>query len=403
MAGSVLGASLNLEQAVVRTLERHPALAITEQSIAAQQGRAVQAGLRPNPELALDLENFLGSGIYSGLDNVEATLSVSWVLERGKRRGRVAAAQAHGDLLNVDAQIERLELASDTALAFLSVLTDQERLDRTSQAVKLADETLIAIRERVEAGKAPSADEARAAVDLAWVQLELEDVEHQLLVSRQRLAAQWGSRAPDFDRVDGDIYVMPEPPGFQQLLDRFATSPMINRFLTERRVAEAELRLAEARAKPDWRLSAGVRHLGVVEENAFVAGFRVPITTSNRNQGRIAELSARVLRATAEQTATRLAIETNLFDLHQELMHNAHRSHAIGDEILPRLREALGDTQRAYMAGRYGYREFRMVQAQLLEAEMEFLNESFLAHRNSIEIERLTGTALHTSGTGGVQ
>lgn len=400
-ANAVADGTIDLESAVIRALEGNPALAITGHRKAAQEGRVTQAGLRPNPELNLEVENFFGSGIFEGFDSATATLSVGWILERGKRDGRVEAARRAADLLEVDAGIERLELAADTAVAFLEVLKDQERFRHFGTALSVAEKAMAAVDKRVASARNPQADASRAAADLAWARLALEDVEHELLVSRRNLAAQWGSRNPDFDRARGMIYQVPEPAEFDALIAELVTSPMINRYLTEERVNRAELRLAELRAKPDWRIDAGFRRLGVADENALVANLRIPLATRNRNQGRVAELNAMVGETTARRTATRLAIETSLYGLHQELTHNLHRSRSISEEILPRLRSALEETERAYALGRYGYRELRLVQAELLDTELELLNEAFLAHRNALEIERLTGISPSVGARGG--
>ena len=52
---------LSLAQAIEATLRRNPDLRASSYELAAAQARIVQAGLRPNPELALELENFAGT------------------------------------------------------------------------------------------------------------------------------------------------------------------------------------------------------------------------------------------------------------------------------------------------------------------------------------------------------
>ena len=94
------------------------------------------------------------------------------------------------------------------------------------------------------------------------------------------------------------------------------------------------------------------------------------------------------------QTAVRVQIETQLFALYQELQHSLHVATTLRDEIVPRLELALLSTQSAYDAGRYGYFELRVVQTELLSARAELVEATIDAHRNVIEIERLTGTTV---------
>jgi len=390
-------AALDLQTAVTKTLENNPALVAFGYQVRAQQGQLQQAGLRPNPELGLLVENALGSGDLHGIDSAETTLSLGWVMERGKRERRVAAARAGVSLLDAETDIQRLDASADTARVFLSTLAWQERLRLTGDAVRLAEQTTASVKKRVEAGRTPSADLARAEAELARIRLDREDIEHELRTSRQYLAAQWGETLPDFNRVTGSLKQLPVPDAYEQLLARLEQNPNLSRYLSERRLREAELHLAEAQAKPDWRLTAGVRRFERSDDQAFVAGITIPLATRNRNQGRIAAARSRLAMTDADKTATRLHIETQLFALYQELQHSLHRAATLSEEILPRIETALADTERAYAAGRYSYFELKVVQAELLDARAALVESSIDAHRRIIDIERLTGTTVMSS------
>ncbi len=391
------GSAVSLNDAIARTLERSPVLVAFDYQIEAQEGRALQSGLRPNPELRVSVEDALGTGALEGFDLAETTLSLAWVLERGKRERRVDAARAGVSLLEVDAEIRRLDAAAETARRFLDSLAIQERLVLSDDAIRLAEQTVTNVGQRVRAGRTPEADLARAEAELARVRLDREDLGHELLSSNRRLAAQWGDTRPEFTRVRGGVNELPTPGSFASLVARIDGNPTVARYLSEKRLREAELRLAAAEARPDWQLSAGVRRLEQLNDQALVAGITIPLATRNRNQGRIAEARARLAMADADRTATRVQIETQLFALHQELLHSLHRAATLRDEILPRVQRALADTERAYAAGRYGYFELRVVQAEVLAARTALIEASIDAHRHVIEIERLTGTTLSSS------
>src|SRR5262245_33663277 len=93
-------APLTLAGAVALGLERNPDLVATRYELTAVQGRITQAGLRPNPQLDVELENFAGTGSVKGFDALETTLSLSQVLELGdKRKLRVGVAEADRDVV----------------------------------------------------------------------------------------------------------------------------------------------------------------------------------------------------------------------------------------------------------------------------------------------------------------
>lgn len=394
VAQSNAGTAIDFEEAITRTLQSNPQLRTFGYEIEAQQGRILQSGMRPRVELGVEAENVLGTENYSGVDGAEATFSLAWVLERGKRQRRIDAAHAGLALLESEAEMLRLETTAETARIFLATLARQAQAELADEAVTVAENTVAAVRTRVSAGRSAEADLKRAEVDLSRLELVREDLEHQLRTSVRQLAAQWGDTAPAFTSVRGDLAELPKPDSFSVLLGRIEQNPNLLRFLSERRLREAELRRAESEAKPDWRLTAGVRQLQLTDDQAFVAGITIPLGGKKRNEGNVTRARAELARSNADRAAERVQIETRLFALYEEMQHSLHRAKTLRDDILPKVESALAETQRAYELGRYSYFELRVAQDDALRARTEVTVALIDAHRNLIEIEALTGAAL---------
>lgn len=60
-------AILTLPKALARVLQSSPELAVYPYEIRAAEARTLQAGLRPNPVLSVEVENVLGNGAFWGL------------------------------------------------------------------------------------------------------------------------------------------------------------------------------------------------------------------------------------------------------------------------------------------------------------------------------------------------
>ena len=383
--------SLSLQEALAKALEHNKELAAFDYRLEEQEGRLQQAGLIPNPELKLLLEDAVGNGTYDGFDRAQTTISLEWVLERRIRRRRVGAAQARSALVISDAEILGLDVAAETAQRFLSSLANQARLVRADEAVALAEDTVGAVKRRVKAGKAPGAELTRAEAELATTSLARDDVTHELFIAYHRLAAQWGQIEPGFSRVDGELLTLPTTESFETLTGRVEQNPQLARFVSEGRLARANLRLAEARRWPTLRPALGVRRYEETDDVALVAELKIPIPLFNRNQGQISEFGAALSRTQADAAAARVRVHTILFELYEELQHHFHRADTLRDEVIPRLTKALDEMRRGYDRGRYSYFEWRSVQADLLEARSALVEASTGAHRLVIALERLTG------------
>jgi cobalt-zinc-cadmium efflux system outer membrane protein len=383
--------AIGLPEALARTVTRNPELAVLGYRIEAAEGRLQQADLRPNPELGVNVQDAFGTDAYNGFDSTETTVTLGWVLERGVRERLIDEARTDVSLRTLDAEIVRVDAAAETARRFLDCLAYQGRLQNAADAVRLAEETVAAVGNRVEASRAPEAELSRAQAELARAELVVEDYEHELLSAYHRLSAQWGETQPDFASVDGELESMLAVEPLEALLARAGRNPELARYLSEQRLAEAQLRLAEARARPSWIAHAGLRRYELSDDVALVGGITIPLPVRNRNQGRIAEARADVARTAAEREAARVRLETALFVLHQELRHDTQLAQGLVDDVIPRIERALADTRRAYELGRYSYLEWSVVQEELLEANDDLLEAGIDARRIIIELERLTG------------
>ncbi len=390
---------ISLDDAIAKTLASNPELLAFGYQIEAAQGRVQQAGLAPNPELGVTVEDALGTGDFQGVDSAQTTISLGWVFERGVREYRVTAAQANASLFGVEAEILRVDIAAETARRFLTVLANYAQVATASEAVRLAAETVAAVQRRVEVGRTPQADLAKAIAEHAVAKLSQEGIEYELAIARHRLAAQWGQTKPEFTLVRGDPFVLPTVEPFESLRQQVEQNPEMARYLSKQRLGEAELRLAEAQRKPAWQTHVGVRRYDLTDDYALVAGITIPLAVRNRNQGRIAEARALIEQTRADATAARVSIETTLFVLYEALQRSLHRADVLRSEVIPRFESALVQTRAAYDLGRYSYLEWRAAQADLIDARREFIEASIDAHRNVIEIERLTGVRVARPGT----
>jgi len=386
--------TLSLPEALARTMARSPELVAFGYQIEAAEGRLRQAGLAPNPELGVVVEDMFGTDALRGMDSAETTVTLGWVLERGVRERLVDTASAGVSLRTLDAEIVRLDTAAETARRFVDCLAYQARLLNAIEAVRLAEETVEAVKVRVAAARALDAELARAEAELVRAELLKADYEHELLSAYHRLSAQWGEPQPDFGSVSGELESLPVVEPLATVLSRAEQNPELIRFMSQQRLNEAELRLAEAQSRPSWRVYGGLRRIEQTDDFALVGGITVPLAVRNKNEGRIAEARANVAGADAEASAARVRLETELFVLYQELRHQTETAGRLREDMVPRIERALADTRRAYELGRYSYFEWSVVQAELLEATNALLEASIGAQQIVIEIERLTGVQL---------
>ena len=389
--------TINLAEALSRTLSRNPLLRARGFEIMAAEGRLLQSSFRPSPELSVVVEDAFGTDTFRGIRSTETTATLGWILERGLRKQIINAARARIGVSTVEIEIAQLDAAAETARRYIDCLMYQDRFRNAERGVERARDAVEAVQRRVAASRAPEAELSRAEAELARAELRLEDYEHELLSAYHRLSAQWGITAPDFRSVDGVLTGMPPLEPYETLLARVERNPDLAMFVSASRLAEAELSLAQARSRPSWELSGGLRRVEATDDWAVVGGITVPLRLGNRNQGRISETRANVEQVEAAAEAERVRIETELFVLYQELVHNIELAERLETDVAPKFESALADTLRAFDLGRSSYLEYRVVQTELLAVAYEILDAHADAYRLAIEIERLTGESISVS------
>lgn len=381
-----------LPQAAAFVLERNPHLQSAQFGRNAAEAQLNAASMKPQWSIALDVEDFLGTGSLSGFDGSQSTLRLSRIFQSEQSRsGRIAVASAIGDQADNLFEAERLDALALLAKRFVDVVYQQETLRLSEQSVKVweAARELALTRER--AGAAPAVDRLRTEIRVANASLEVENVEHELKAARMLLAATWGSSTADFGRAGGLLCSLSDLPPFEELAARMAQNPDILRFATEQRLQAAEAQLASARRRPDWSLSAGVRHNALIDEQSLVFSVSVPLGSKSRAEPSRRRADALASQSELQEDAFKIEVQARLYDIYQEVLHTVNEVEVFDNEILPKARQIRNEIEEGYSVGRFSHTALLNAESELLAAAAARIGACSDHHRLLIDVERLTG------------
>lgn len=399
-AANAATSAMSLRDAIVAALADNPDLQRFEFEFHVADAVRDQARLAPAANVAVDLENFAGSDARKGLDDAEATLTLSRVIELGgKRQARIDAADADLGRLRVARQSAQLDVLAEVTRRFITVSELQALSALAAQATDLARKTLKAAELRVHAAKAPHVEFDRATIALDQAQLEQRQTRSRLDAARRSLLAMWGAGdADDGDQalgeVRGELFTLPKLGDVDTLMARLDASPDFLRFASEQRLRDAELRLATTQRWADLTVGAGVRRLQGTGDTALVASFSVPLFAGRRAESSIAEAAGRSDAVGAERRAALVKAKAQLYALHRELQDAIDVAEVLQAAVIPKMEEALKETEYAFERGRYGYLELVDAQRAYLAVLRQRIEASARAQNLAAEIERLTNAPL---------
>lgn len=386
---------LTMANAMALALKKNPSLSAFSAEVRARDAAALQAGLLPNPELGVEVENFGGKDALAGVDGAETTIAFSQLVELGgKRENRQMVASLDKTLAEWDYQSKKLDVLAATAKAFVEVLIAQEQVVLNNELLKLAEQTSTAVSEKVDSGKVSPVEKSRVQVELATARTEASRAVRELEAARRRLAGFWGAERANFPRAVGqldDISALPDEESLKAFLN---SNPDLARWVAEIERSEAALQLARSEAVPDLTLSAGVRNFQETDDNAFVIGVSIPIPFFNRNQGGVSEAQARIDKAQSEQRATKVGLATDLSDTWQKLSSAYTEAIGLRNEILPNAQTTYESTELGYREGKLDFLQMLDAQRTLFTVKRQYLLSLGAYHLASTDMERLVGVPL---------
>ncbi|MBT2135736.1 TolC family protein [Croceibacterium sp. LX-88] len=316
--------------------------------VEAAQALLTQAGLRPNPEASLEVENVAGSGPYSGLSAAEYTLSAGLPLELGGKRGaRLAAARADVDVALLREKMAIADLAMTVRQRYVGAVAAQSRVALALNVVERNRELARIAAELVAAGREPPLRSLRAQAELSEAEAELKAAQATALASRFVLGMLWSQDpapppAEGFPRLEPPHEMLAE---YQGLEPRLAAA--------ERIAAQSLVGRERASGIPDPRVSAGVRRFEESNDNALVLGVTLPLPFRDRNQGHVAAARAQARGAAARETVAVSEYRQAVAEARADYLAAEAKADTLEAESLPQAEEALRLADIGYRNGKF--------------------------------------------------
>jgi cobalt-zinc-cadmium efflux system outer membrane protein len=381
------GGVLTLPEVIANVLLKNPEFQVFSFEIRAREARALQEGLRLNPELSISPQDFWGSGDLGGFDRMENTAMLSQVIELGgKRMKRRKAANLNRDLAQWDYETARMNILTQVAKAYTDALAAQEKLK--------SQKSYNAVKARVEAGKVSPIHEVKAQVALSTTQIQLQQADNNRRAAYRRLALFWGNLEPRFKQVAGHLYRIAPVPPFDTLVGRMKKNPDLARWATETIHRQAVVTREESKAVPNVTIGAGSRYIQEVQDYAWQVNVTIPLPIFDRNQGGIAEARHRLAKADAEKRTMELRLQSALSNQYTNLVNAYRRVVNLKTKILPGAQTAFDAVNEGYRFGKFGYLEVLDSQRTWFNARSQFLDALAEYHKAVADVERLTGQAV---------
>lgn len=380
ITGQSVAEEITLKDALAKTLNNNPELARFPWDTQAMELQTVSAGLRPNPELGLEVEN-LGSS-----NNVETTLKVSQLIELGSKRDKRVSTAQHQQLINTSEQQAAItELLTDTKKAFTNVLAARKQLELADELSKVAEKVLAEVTRRVEAGSTSIVEKHRAKVEFETTLIDLQKARQGLRSAKTELSAKWNGTDIEF-KVIGNLEELPDQPSL--IID---SNPLLDKYSAQQEYRCAVLAMEKALSKPDITASTGAKRFHDTSETAFMVELEFPLQLFNKNRENSQAAEAMVRSSEKSLHSITVELETKLEVLQQALAATASEIAALRDIVIPEAEKAFEFSHKAWQRGAIPFTDVLYTERSLFQLKNRYNDALVNYHYIVIDIKHITG------------
>jgi cobalt-zinc-cadmium efflux system outer membrane protein len=374
-----------LDDLLQLSLEQNPNLREGAFEIEAARGRAVQAGLCPNPTVSVIGEEIGREGGIHSLPQVSQEIVMG-----GKRGLSRAVAEREVDQAQLALLRQRYALLTTVRQGYFEVLAVRRRIEVLNELVKLASQSSENARKLLEAKQI-------AELDLLPFQVELNRLRADLDAAQSDEAASWGRLAtsmgvPNLPRapLTGSLDVpLPNYTFETAQAVVLETHPEIRSAQVGITRAQLALDRAEAERMPNVTVAAGYERNLNDRENQAAYHVSVPLPVWNRNQGNIRAAQAELGRAIEGVNRVRNDLVHRLWTAFGQYTAARQRAERYRTAILPDATRAYQLSQTAFRGGQFEYLRVLQAQRAVAEANLEYIRALAGAWRAASEIAGL--------------
>lgn len=361
-----------LPDLITMTLDRNPRLAQVTWAVDAARGKAVQAGLYPNPNLSAAGDEI---GDITGPGGIWTVPYVSQELVTANKLGiSQAAALKEVDQATLTVLSERYRLFTGVRQNFYELVTLQRRVEVLRELIDLAEKSVQHADLLLKAKESSELDVVQLEFDLERYRADFEATNKMLPAAFRKLAASVGVNDLPYSTVVGDLYTtLPDYELERLRVYILGIHPDIRSAQIGVERAQLVLKRAVVEPIPNVSVGAGYTSQNQNKSQDWAIGASLPVPLWNRNQGNIHAAKAQVSEALNEVGRVENDIVNRLASSFTFYAAARKRAEKYKSAILPKAERSYQLSLKAFQGGQFAYLRVLEAQRAVAEARLEYL------------------------------
>ena len=383
-----------LDELLVLAANNNPTLVQARMHISAELGKALQAGLYPNPILSYSGEQI---GLRTEGDKDSPGEFQGGILQQrfvtaGKLRLSREKYLRRARISEHLAMAQQFRVCNDVRIHFYRALAASETLTIRRELMKTAEDVAVTAQESYNMGQARRPEVRRANVMLQRARLDLLTAENSYNEEFRRLSSLVGTPLA-YGTLIGELLPQCPPLSFDEALARIvAESPELAAARAKLSVDQATVERERVEWVPDIVVRGGSGYNFETKETVAVAGVSVEIPFYDRNQGTVRQAQADYTRQRREVERVELDLRNRLATTYQQYLTGLQHAAEYERLILPELKAAYAELLQSYKENRVAWPDVLMAQQDYFDARLTQVDN--LLHARTQEV-LIYGYLLH--------
>jgi cobalt-zinc-cadmium efflux system outer membrane protein len=384
-AGDELPTTLTLKSLEQTALAQNPTLVQAGAQVRVSRGKALQAGLLPNPAIGYVSEQMGAEGTAGELQGmfVEQEIVTGRKLQLSRAKFMQETRQAELQVIS-----QQYRVLYGVRIAFYNTLARQMRLELRRQLRDNSDEATTTVTELVNVGQANRSDLLQAEVALQRAKANLQMAESRYRGAWEELVAIVGMPNTPPTTLEGKLDFETHKPLDREaaLNDLLTCSPQI--LVAQAEVARDRIAVQRERVEPIPNLNVRAETGYNFETDNTVAGVElgVRLPLFDWNQGALMQARAELTRAEAEVARVELALRQRFARTYTEYESAMTLAANYQAEVLPKAKEAYELYLDSFQKRRAAWPQVVDAQREYFELYEEYLDNLLSARRAEAEL-----------------
>lgn len=363
-------ATISLGDLEQMALKGNPTLAQAAAKVEAAGGRALQAGLYPNPTVGYESDE-IGAEGTAGQQGVfiEQVIVTGGKLRLSREKFQQEVIQEEWQAL-----AQQYRVLNSVRMRFYHVLALQQLVEVQEGLLKVAQDAVTTTEELLNTGAANKVDVLQARVEARQQRVAMENARIRYKAAWQELAALVGQPCLPVTSLDGkldqDVPVLDAEQTWCRLME---VSPELRIAQTEITRNQIAVRREEVEPIPNLRLRGSTQYnFDTKRQQAGIEiGLRLPMF--DRNQGNILTAQAELNNAQADVVRVELSLRQRLAKTFARYQTNRTTVEEYRQHILPETKEAYLLYVDSFQKRRAAWPQVLVAQRSYFQANVEYL------------------------------